>query len=344
MLSRIITTIFIVSLISGCTATPAKKPLNEPITNKTINVYSLISQDEIEALYPISNNSAVSAQFGLIGALVGGAIDSSINKSNAEKASENLTEIRNQLIDLDFDTLFEEEIKKKLSDQVNIGSITTVKTIKQLEKELKVGESYLLLSTSYKLDVDFRTPLIKTVATLTEHGKTKKSTKTLYKNSFTYFGLSIPPAVKNQADIDKEVAILKDKFASKSDAYQNYHKNKIKLQKQIKKAKKTNLNHDQSVSIVAKAWSEDHKGVLNKGLRDGVQDLFSIIKTDIEDKTDPKLYEKSGTTPEGYPNYHKSLLVSEDEKRKVIRFTHGARAGALCSMPSAGSDIKAVCL
>lgn len=344
MLKRIIPAIFIAFLVSGCTATPAKQPLNEPITNKSINVYSLISQDEIEALYPISDNSAVSAQFGLIGALVGGAIDSSINQSNAEKANESLVEIRNQLLDLDFDRLFEEEIRKKLDDQVNIGSITTIKSIDELTDTLKIGESYLLLSTNYKLDIDFRTPLIETVVTLSEHGKTKKSSKTLYKNSFTYFGTSLPPVIKSQADIDAEIAQLNEKFSSRSDAYQSYNKNRIKLKKQIRKAKNTSLDHDQSVDIAARAWSKEYKGYLNKGLRSGIQDLFSIIETDIEDKTDPKQYEKVGVTPTGYPNYHKSILVSENESRKIIRFTSGARAGALCSMPNTESDIKVVCI
>ncbi|MPY26366.1 hypothetical protein [Shewanella sp. YLB-07] len=344
MLIRIIPAIFIAFLVSGCTATPAKQPLNAPLTNKSINVYSLISQDEIEALYPISNNSAVSAQFGLIGALVGGAIDSSINQSNAEKANDSLVEIRNQLLDLDFDLLFEEEIRKKLDDQVHIGSITTIKSIDELKNRLEVGESYLLLSTSYKLDIDFRTPLIETAVTLSEHGKTKKSSKTLYKNSFTYFGTSLPLAIKSQADIDKEITELNEKFTSKSDAYQSSHKNKMRLRKQVRKAKNTSLDHDQSVDIAARAWNQEYKGTLNKGLRSGIQDLFSIIETDIEDRTDPKQYEKIGTTPSGYPNYHKSILVSESDSRKIIRFTSGARAGALCSMPNTESDIKVVCI
>ena len=100
----------------------------------------------------------------------------------------------------------------------------------------------------------------------------------------------------------------------------------------------------QKSSIRSKTLANFGKGFLNKSLRYGIQDLFSIIRTDIEDKTDPKQYQKMGTTPTGYPSYHKSIIVSEDDNRKVIRFTNGARAGALCSMPNTESDLKIVCI
>ena len=348
MLTRLLTLLFISLIISGCTVIPAKQAYITPPSNQTINVYSLIPQDELEALYPIQNSSAASAQFGLVGALVGAAIDGSINKSNAEVAEENLVYIRNELTELEFDKLFEEEIVKKLKGQVKIGEIKTIKSEDELKKMLSPGELYLLLNTHYKMDIDFRTPFIVTNVSLNAKGqgsgKKKVKDSILYKNTFTYFGLSLPKAVKNQTSIDAEIEEINQKFSKLTKNKQKTNKAKLKRQKQIKKAKRDNLDFDDANKISAIAWSKEYKEELNTTIRVGIQQLFTIISNDMKDKTLPESYAKSGVTLDGYPNHHKSLLVEETEYRKIIRFSEGHRAGSLCSMPKNEIADKLVCL
>lgn len=344
VLKKLTLIIFISLIVSGCKVTPAKQVFTTPPTNKEINVYSLIPQDELEALYPVSDSSAATMQFGLVGALVGAVIDTSVNKSNAEVAEENLADIRNELIGLEFDKLFEQEIDKKLNGQVNIGKIQTVKSVKELKNKLEPGETYLLLDTYYKMDIDFRTPFIVTSVSLNEKGKTKKKDTQLYKNTFTYFGLSLPVPVKTQAFINQQIEEINNNFAQLSEKNQKSRKERLKRQKQIKKARKTTMNFDDANAISAKTWSTEYKEALDSGIRGGIQQLFTIIADDMADKTDPKSYAKNGMTLEGYPAYHKAILVDETEDRKIIRFSDGYRAGAVCSMPKEESAGKLVCL
>ncbi len=341
---KLVSLIFITLFVTGCTVMPAKQVYSTPPTNKTINVYSLIPQDELDALYPVSDSSAATMQFGLVGALVGAAIDTSINKSNAEVAEENLAGIRNELIGLEFDKLFAEEIGKKLHNQVNIGKVQTIKSVKELKKTLSPGETYLLLDTYYKMDIDFRTPFIVTSVTLNEKGKAKKKDTVFYKNTFTYFGLSLPAPEKSQDFIDAEVDKINNNFAQLSDKTKKSRKARIKRQKQLKKARETSLSFDDANAISAKSWSTEYKAALDSDLRGGIQQLFNIIADDMADKTAPESYAKSGTTLAGYPAYHKAILVDESESRKVIRFSEGYRAGAVCSMPKEESTGKLLCL
>jgi hypothetical protein len=348
MLARIIIILTISLVVSGCNITPAKQSYTTPPSNKKINVYSLIEQDELEALYPVQNSSAATAQFGLVGALVGVAIDTTVNKSNAEVAEENLAYIRNELISLEFDKLFEEEIVLKLKDRVKINEIKTIKSIDELESNLSPGEEYLLLNTHYKMDIDFRTPFIVTYASLNKKGQGKGKNKIkdsiLYKNTFTYFGLSLPAPVKNQKHIDDEIEKINEKFASLSPNKQKTRKEKLKRQKRIKKAKKSALDFDDANKISAISWSTEYKEELNTDIRAGIQQLFSLISSDMNDKTLPESYSKLGVVLDGYPDHHKTLLVEESAQRKTIRFTEGHRAGAICSMPKEELSGKLVCL
>lgn len=331
-------------LVSGCNVTPAKVVFTEPPTNKTINVYSVIEQDELEALYPISDSSAATMQFGLVGALVGAAIDTSINKSNAEIAEENLKFIRNELIGLEFDRLFEEEIVKKLEGNINVGDIKTVKSHSQLKKMLKPGETYLVLNTSYKMDIDFRTPFIVTTVNMYEKGAKKSKDVQLYQNTFTYFGLSLPAPTKTEAYIQREIDEINTDFAKLSEKKQKDRKYRLKRQKAIKKVKKEAMSIEEANEMSAYAWSTEYKEELDAGIREGIQDLFSIISEDMKDKTLPETYAKSGETLQGYPDHHKSLVVKETEDDMIIRFTQGHRAGAVCSMPKENDSGKLVCL
>ncbi|RHW77450.1 hypothetical protein [Colwellia sp. RSH04] len=348
ILTQFIVLVTISLVVSGCKVTPAKQVYTPPTTNKTINVYSLIPQDELEALYPVQNSSAATAQFGLVGALVGVAIDTSINKSNAEIAEENLVGIRNELLHLNFDKLFEEEIVKKLDTNINVGTIKTVKSYDELEKLISPNETYLVLNTHYKMDIDFRTPFIVTNVSLNQKGhgkgKTKVKDSILYKNTFTYFGLSLPAPIKTQAHIDAEVAKINEDFYKLSEKKQKSREARLKRQKKIKKARKSDLDFEGANKITAHAWSTEYKEELDVNLRNGIQQLFTLIANDIDDKTLPETYAKSGITLAGYPKYHKSILVEETDTRKVIRFSEGHRAGAICSMPKEESLEKLVCL
>lgn len=339
-------------VFSGCSVKPAKVVFQAPENTKAINVYSVIQQSELEALYPISSGgSAVGANFGLVGALVGGAIDASITSANENTATKNLVAIRKELEDLDFDSIFAEEIVKKLENNVHVGEITTLKSNNINKDDFSLNDLYLVLDTSYKMDIDFRTPFIVTEVVIKERSNKRslRKDKKLYKNTFTFFGNSLPIPVNNisQEDVDKQIAQIKEDWANKPKSIRKDKRKKKQYQRQLIAAKKlanSDLSFDQANAISAKSWSTKYKEQLKANLRQGIQSLLSIIASDINDKTDPTEYKDQGITLAGYPAHHKSVIVDEDEKVKVIRFTEGARAGAICAMPAKLSTEKLVCL
>ena len=126
MIKKVVYLILVGLIFSGCTIAPHKVSMQNKIDNK-VDVISIIDQQELDALFPIQNSSGVSAQFGLIGALIGSAIDASANSTNAEKATNNLSPIRNKLIDYNFDEILQSNIESKLSEHPNLllGEVKT---------------------------------------------------------------------------------------------------------------------------------------------------------------------------------------------------------------------------
>lgn len=88
----------------------------------------------------------------------------------------------------------------------------------------------------------------------------------------------------------------------------------------------------------------EYSGEMETNLRNGIQDLFTIIANDIKDSEDPKVYENKNSRLKGYPDNHKALLISEENNRRVMRFTQGWRNGAICSMPYDPVKNSTVCL
>lgn len=316
--------------MAGCSVQPAKIVYQNPETTQKVNVYSLIEQDELDALYPIQDSSAVSSQFGLVGALVGASIDAGVNAERAEIAEQNLTGIRNELIEFDFDKIFLEEVTKKLKNNVHISSIVAIKSNEQLEDDIKDGDTYLTLNTSYKMDMDFRTPFIITEVSISQKATDEK----LYKNTFTYYGHSLPaPDIANLSEDELKLINLTDDQNPKLNPDFDPEFDELPEDRELPLEK-----------VSASKWTTEYKGQLEQHLRKGIQNLLTLISNDIKDKTQPTEYIDKGITPEGYPVYHQSIVVEENDENKVIRFTSAARAGAICSMPVKHNEGKLLCL
>ena len=92
-----------VLLLTGCVSQyeatfPPSETSAEPVS---LHVTPVLQQEELEVQVIIQDSSATAGQYGLIGALVGAAIDASINNSRAKKAERRAEVIRNNTINLD---------------------------------------------------------------------------------------------------------------------------------------------------------------------------------------------------------------------------------------------------
>jgi len=344
MIKKISIILLSVVFFSGCSITPHKVSIQNKV-EATVDVISIVNQHELEALFPISNSSGVSVQFGLIGALVGSAIDASVNSSNAEKATNKLSPIRDKLIDFSFDEVLQSNIEQILDKHptVSIGSVNTFKDHKAAQKQMTVGKYYLTLSTEYKLDMDFRVPFIVTYATLIKKGATKRKDETIYKNTFTYFAEMLPAPVKDRVALDAEIAKLKEERDSLT--YKERKKTKRKYTKNIKKLSAVDYSFDESVSVLADVWSVSKSEQLKSNLSTGVVDIISLLAVDLADPVLAETYKENGQVLPGYPKRHKIIMLKDGDLRDVVRFSDGHRAGAVCSMPNLNTEeTKLLCL
>lgn len=340
-----ITIVAVVMLVSmGCTITPNKVSMQNKIEAK-VDVISIVNQQELDAVFPIQNSAGVSMQFGLIGALVGSAIDASANSNSAEKATNNLAPIRNKLINYNFDDVLQSNIKQSLMEHptVSVGEVHTFKSYADAKKQMKIGNYYLKLSTVYKLDMDFRTPFIITYATLIKKGIKDRKDEVIYKNTFTYFANAISAPVKDTTANLEEIAKLKAerKTLNKSQRL----KTRKKFNKKIKKLASSEYSFDESVSVLANVWATSKTEQLQSDLTFGIHEVLALLATDMADPILAESYKTNGRVLPGYPAYHKTVMIKDGDKRDVIRFADGHRAGAICSMPNLDSEeTKLVCL
>jgi len=344
MIKKIGVLLFAVVFFAGCSTTPHKVSIQNKIETQ-VDVISIVKQQELEALFPIQNSAAVSMQFGLIGALVGSAIDASANSNSAEKTTNKLADIRNRLINYNFDNVLQSSIAESLADHpsMSLGKVATYKDYKQAKKQMSSGNYYLRLSTEYKLDLDFRVPFIVTYATLIKKGVTDRKDEVIYKNTFTYFADSLAEPKKDNAANMAEIAKLK---AARAELTSSEKRNsKRSYNKKIKKLSATEYTFDESVSELAHVWATTKSEQLKSYLTAGIQEVVALLAIDMADPILAETYKTEGQVLPGYPKSHKSVMVKDSEERDVIRFSDGHRAGAICSMPNLNAEeSKLVCL
>lgn len=344
MIKKIGSIILVVSLFSGCTTTPHKVSIRDEIESK-VDVISVVNQQELDALFPIQNSGAVSVQFGLIGALIGSAIDASANSTSAEKATNNLSSIRNKLINYNFDELLQSNIEKSLMQHPNVslGKVNTFKDYNDAKKQMVTGNYYLKLFSEYKLDMDFRTPFIITYASLVKKGKTDKKDDVIYKNTFTYFADSLPVPMKDEEANRAKISKLK---AERETLTSGERRNSLRAYKQkIRKLSTLEYDFDESVSALANVWATSKFEQLKDSFTAGIEELTALLAQDMADAQLAETYKTNGQVLPGYPKHHKTVTVKDGDIRDVIRFSDGYRAGAICSMPNLATEgSKLVCL
>lgn len=179
--------------------------------------------------------------------------------------------------------------------------------------------------------MDYRTPFIVTKVIIAQKNKEQPGSldndKKLYKNTFTYFGHTLPIIDTRQLSQEEINAI-----ALKNDTYDPEFDFDYEL------------SDEDIYNMTAQSWTIEYKGQLEQQLRKAAQNLLTIIANDIKDTTLPENYIDKGTVPAGYPYYSESTLVEKNEEYTVMRFTYGTRAGAICVMPTKGNEGKILCL
>lgn len=153
MLNRLCLLLLALSLPNYCFAA---KPLSVPMpVAQELPVELIESQQEIAVSVPDTAN-AVGMQFGLIGALIGSAVQN----SQAKKAEEGVVPLRNLLVDYRFNQKMQESLQAKLvADGISphplLTVLPTVWEAQDAQQTAKLPPYALVLTPGYAVDNQF---------------------------------------------------------------------------------------------------------------------------------------------------------------------------------------------
>ncbi|TQV75007.1 hypothetical protein FLL45_08685 [Aliikangiella marina] len=312
-------------------------------SQKDVHLASFIAQKEMDARAPLANSAGVGAQFGLIGALVSVAIDSSVNQTNIENKEVQIAPLRDALIDYDFNTPFHQEVTNKIAkiDWINVTNQTEVND--QNEIELKDGY-FLKVDTSYSLSSDFTTLQVFTNVSLNnvtnekdkKTGKPKQKVETLFQNLYKYSSPSLERLTKTKEEYDAQVAEVEAWYEAR---LAKLEKNKSKGDlRAAKKRKMRNIKEEYSFAEgnlkMAELWAKDEAALAKQHLNESAFEISKMILLDLSDTKTIDEYKKD----KSIQTYEDGLqVVSEGAQRVIVRDIQTAMAGQLCSLKKGDS-------
>lgn len=341
-------------ILSGCATTYT------PITNyelknyETATVISNIPQQEIRLqITPSNSGGAAGAPFGLIGVLIGVAVDASANNNKASKAEESIERFRVALRDEDITGQINLELQSQLSDLswVKINNFDQTHVAGREFSKLPTANIYrtdvmILVNTDYSITPNFETIELTAnywVYAINKHGKVdtitstrggkRKIPKAFYFNEVVYQA-DIFPAANTKRRLtkhDKDVAMA-DLDARIENENNRRSREKLKNQRiiELRKLDKHGIKADPS-NLDGAMWLNNNAELTRQALLNGSKEIAKLISMDIRgEASDLKSLEIIKS-----PGI-KMYLVSKDELagREIYRAREGLVPGKLISKTS----------
>ena len=336
--------LIISSIITGCASSYKIQMTQEFIESKPeVNMGSFLAQKEMDARMPVSNTgTAVGMQFGLIGVLIGSAIDSSKNKNNLNNKETQIAPLRNALIDHDFNTAYHQSVLNTTHsmDWLNLGKVTKVDDFATISFEQ--NQYFLKYDTSYSLNRNFDSLELFTFVTLykIEKNQSKKKNKetVIFRNLYKYLSPSIPLIAKSQEEIERSIAEVEEWHQLELERIEKLPtKRKTPKINALNKKKKKKLKASRSAYTwaernlaMAKHWAKDDASMIKSYMQEALVEIDKMIKLDILDTKSPKEYKKDKSIPLHIKGLQK---VSDSNGRLILRSVSNTK-GLLCSIKS----------
>ncbi|HUS24586.1 MAG TPA: hypothetical protein VM369_06530 [Candidatus Binatia bacterium] len=165
-----------VAALAGCATTHRALPESARSIGAT-EVVAVVPQHEIYADFDASRVRAATVQFGLIGALVGSAIDAGVNSSRAQTAENTIAPARNALVDYHFEDRLRARLDELLKPLPWLGArpveIQRDATQDALDARLArtATDALMLVGASYLLSADFGAIIVRLDPLLLPHSE-----------------------------------------------------------------------------------------------------------------------------------------------------------------------------
>jgi hypothetical protein len=173
--------ILITPIVLGACAAPIRTPLADAnrSTIKTTKAHVAIVQDEVLVeVTPSTSSAGPGLAFGVIGAIITSAIDSSVTNSRMKSTQTLLEDFYPKIDDIDFRKIFSDSITNRMSEYPFKVTelITSPKTLSLDDVKTRLnsygpGEALLVVYPRYRLSGDFKYVFGTAVMSLWQKGK-----------------------------------------------------------------------------------------------------------------------------------------------------------------------------
>jgi hypothetical protein len=251
------------SLLFACSSNPTHIAISDEVRNTqpSADVVLATSQKEIYADIMAANSSAVSVQFGLLGALIGAVVDASVNSGKSKTAEKKVAVVKDSLLDYDFNSELKNNLDQELQNisWLNIESLVEENGYDQTKLnsvfEASTSDAVFIVEAGYYLVPDFN------------HFKLSVNINAYAKNQ----------DLKNLAAL--KVAALKDSEEEKSLLYRN---NMVFISS-------LPISHE-SAELAAKAWAENEGQLIRRAMGNAVKEIKLMLTMDLN--TNGDIYKK----------------------------------------------------
>lgn len=287
------------------------------------------------------DSSATAASQGLLGVLVGAAIDGIMNYApsrRARSAADELAEV------MPADTL-NESLVQHISNQIASGTagtgvtVSDVRTVQKLtapavvDDALEVMTSYLLSEDASTLQVSatltYQNAGIPYVTPFAFEGAPPKSELSgpLYRNTFTYSSQQIPVPVLTPELRERLIASIRENALDETGAPPVEGSDAFKsMNKELEEANDDRLTKGEIAIFLAREWTRDNGALLRAEISNAHAFIAKYGLLDINRTAVPSL------------NGVDELIETMADGRTVRRSGPGLTAGSYVSLPGSVSD------
>ncbi|GAB1263244.1 hypothetical protein [Aurantivibrio infirmus] len=348
-------TLLLTIFLGGCAGTYKPITQYELKEYKTATVISNLPQQEIRMqIIPSNSGGAAGAQFGLLGALIGAAVDAGVNNSKANKAEESIEKFRVALRDDDISAMINRELQSQLIDLswVSVNEFQQTSVVGSEFSDLPKENTYnsdvmILVSTDYAVTPSFETIELTAdfwIYEVDEEGRVttqasksagrRPKAKPFYSNQVVYQADIFPTANSKRKLTEQEKQIEIEKinaiYNPQLEAEPNRRiRDKINKQRsdEIRKTNKLRVPVDAS-NLNGALWLENNAELTRQALVIGSKEIAKLIAMDIRgDGSDLESLEL--TKSKGLKMH---LIANDEENGRVIyRIREGLYPGKLIS-------------
>lgn len=332
-------------LLAGCAVSqpvPTARPLNaSQIAALGPTPVAFVEANEgVTKSWVAQNFAAAGASQGLLGVLVGAAMDAIVNYAPSRRAGRVADELAEIMPAEALDTSLATHLQQQISTpEPNAIVVSEVRTVQRLTEE-EAGDDTVEIATSYVLSEDatalnvvftvsYLNPAVPyaTPYTFDKAPPREELTGPTYRNQFTYRSNQLPVPVLTPEMRERLVASIQDSARDETGALPAEGSDPHKaMLRELESARDDTFTKDEISIFLAREWTRDDGGMLRQAIEEAHAFVARYLVIDLNRTAIPSL---TGTD---------EIVETMADGRTVRRIGSTLAAGSYVSLPGNVTD------